>query len=191
MRRHPEGMSMKAMTKVLVAAAVTCLLSAPSAHAQGISGAATSTSGATCSGGGGTDGDCRNSSAFTANTSSTITSRYAWNINADTTVFSTHNTSGNAQHHVTFTATAPGGYRLDISSTRVGAMDRGSDASGCSGSADTSGVTGSSNIAIDQNPGNLNIADPGSIGAGGGDSDVPFNQSSGTATIFRVSNGVG
>ena len=104
---------MKAMTKVLVAAAVTCLLSAPSAHAQGISGAATSTSGATCSGGGSTDGDCRNSSAFTANTSSTITSRYAWNINADTTVFSTHNTSGNAQHHVTFTATAPAEVWID------------------------------------------------------------------------------
>ena len=51
-----------------------------------------------------------------------LTSRYAWNINADTGIFSTHDTSGNARHNVDFTATAPGGYRLDISTSRVGEL---------------------------------------------------------------------
>ena len=127
--------------------------------------------GFTCSGGASVDGDCQRSAAFTANTSSTFTSRYAWNINADTGVFSTHDTSSNAQHNITFTATAPGGYRLDISTSRVGALGRSSDASGCSGSADTSGVTGSSNIAL--NSGTLTIGDPGCITNGGGDANTP------------------
>ena len=71
--------------------------------------------------GGGADGDCRNSVSFsTANNGTTFTSRYAWNINSDTGVGSTHDTSGNAQHNVSFSATAAGGYRLDISTTRNG-----------------------------------------------------------------------
>src|SRR5205823_2632871 len=103
-------------------------------------------------------------------------------------IFSTHDTSGNAHHNVTFTASAPGGYRLDISEQRVGALGLRNDASGCSGSADTSGVTGSSNITL--NSGNLNLADPGSIGNTGTDTNIPFNQST-SGTIFRVSNNVG
>src|SRR5207248_4050498 len=83
---------------------------------------------------------------------------------------------------------APGGYRLDITENRVGAIGLRNDASGCSGSADTSGVTGSSNIAL--NSGNLNLGDPGSIGTTGTDTNIPFNQTT-TGTIFRVSNGVG
>ena len=68
-------------------------------------------------------------------------------------------------------------------------MGRSNDASGCSGSADTSGVTGSSNIGLSS--GTLNIADPGAIAAGGGDANTPYSQSSGTATVFNVSNGAG
>src|SRR5205823_3700338 len=98
---------------------------------------------------------------------STFTSRYAWNINADTTVASTHDTSGNAQHNVTFNATAVGGYRLDISTSRVGALGRSADASNCDGSADTSGVTGNSNVAIAGDGGSLGLGDPGIIGNGG------------------------
>src|SRR5689334_290962 len=101
-------------TSTLALAAVGLSLAATPVRAQ-LSGASTSTTGATCTGGGSTSGDCRNSSALTTNTSSQITSRYAWNINADVAVLSTHDTSGTAQHHVSFTATAPGGYRLDIS----------------------------------------------------------------------------
>jgi hypothetical protein len=165
------------------------LLAAAPARAT-LSGAAdTNFTGFTCSGGASSDGDCQRSAAFTVNTPTTFTSRYAWNVNADTIIFSTHDTSSNAQHNITFTATAPGGYRLDISTTRVGALGRSSDASGCDGSADTNGITGSSNVAL--NSGTLSIGDPGSIGNGGGDSNVPYNQSSGTAQIFRVSNGAG
>ena len=116
--------TIKAATVALAALAI--LARALPAGAQ-LTSAADSTAGATCSGGGGGDGDCRNSAAFTVScgaSCSTFTSRYAWNINADTTVASTHDTSGNAQHNVTFNATAVGGYRLDISTSRVGALGR-------------------------------------------------------------------
>ena len=142
-----------------------------------LSGASNSTTGATCSGGGGADGDCRNSVSFsTANNGTTFTSRYAWNINADTGIGSTHDTSGNAQHNVAFSATAAGGYRLDIATSRVGDINLINDASGCNGRSDTSGVTGSSNIALSS--GSLSLADPGAIGNGSGSATTPFGQSS-------------
>src|SRR5439155_990516 len=46
---------------------------------------------------------------------------------------------------------------------------------------------GSSNVALSS--GTLTLTDPGSIGNGGGDADVPFNQSS-SAVIMGTSNGV-
>src|SRR5881409_3961962 len=138
---------MKAMAKLLVGTAVTLMLSTPPVWAQ-LSGSTSNTTGATCSGGGSGDGDCRNSTQQLTNTGSTFRSRYAWNINADTTVFNTHDTSGNARHNVSFNATAPGGYRLDISTSRVGALGRSADASNCNGSADTSGTTGNSDVAL-------------------------------------------
>src|SRR5881398_1800363 len=181
--------TIKAATVALAALAI--LARALPAGAQ-LTSAADSTAGATCSGGGGGDGDCRNSAAFTVScgaSCSTFTSRYAWNINADTTVASTHDTSGNAQHNVTFNATAVGGYRLDISTSRVGALGRSADASNCDGSADTSGVTGNSNVAIAGDGGSLGLGDPGIIGNGGGDANTPYSQS-GSARIFRFSGGV-
>jgi hypothetical protein len=173
------------MKRIVGILTVMVSLSAASAWAQ-LSGSTSDTTGATCSGGGVGDGDCRNSTQQLTNTATTFQSRYAWNINADTGIFSTHDTSGSARHNVTFNATAPGGYRLDISTSRVGALGRSEDASNCSGSADTSGVTGNSNVAV--NSGTLGLADPGGISPGGGDANVPFSQSA-TATIFRVSNG--
>src|SRR6184192_3915666 len=181
--------TIKAATVALAALAI--LARALPAGAQ-LTSASDSTAGATCSGGGGGDGDCRNSAAFTVScgaSCSTFTSRYAWNINADTTVASTHETSGNAQHNVTFNATAVGGYRLDISTSRVGALGRSADASNCDGSADTSGVTGNSNVAIAGDGGSLGLGDPGIIGNGGGDANTPYSQS-GSARIFRFSGGV-
>src|SRR5262245_53368744 len=109
---------MKSMAKVVAVVAVMVVTST-SAWA-GLSGSSTSTSGASCSGGGSTDDDCLNSVSVITNNSTTYKTRYAWNINADTTIFSTHDTSGNAQHNVSFTVTAPGGYRLDITENRVG-----------------------------------------------------------------------
>jgi len=152
-----------------------------------LSSATNSTAGATCSGGGSSDGDCRNSVGFSvANNGTTFTSRYAWNINADVGVFSTHDTSGTGRHNVSFSATAPGAYRVQINTQRVGAMGRRSDAAGCDGASNTDGVSATTNIALTS--GSLTLADPGSIGNGGGDSNVPFNQSS-SAEIVRLSNG--
>src|SRR5882724_2762226 len=173
------------MKRIVGILTVMVSLCAAPAWAQ-LSGSTSNTTGATCSGGGSGDGDCRNSTQQLTNTGSTFQSRYAWNINADTTIFNTHDTSGSARHNVTFNATAPGGYRLDINTSRVGALGRSADASNCDGSADTSGVTGNSNVAL--NTGTLSLGDPGSIGTGGGDANTAFNQTS-TSIIFRVSNG--
>src|SRR5262249_1128969 len=121
------------------------------------------------------------------NDGTTFRTRYAWNINADIGAFSTQDVSGNAQHNLTFNASAVGGYRLDVTTTRNGDMNRISDIANCDRSADTSGVSGSSNVALSS--GTLSLADPGSIGNGGGDLEVPYGQGPSAATIFRVSNG--
>jgi hypothetical protein len=173
----------RTLTSLIVA---TGMLAAPAAWAQITSGTV-SAAGATCSGAGGVDGDCRNSAQTLTNNGTTFATRYAWNINADTGIFSTHDTSGNARHSLNFNATAAGGYRLDITTSRVGAMGRSNDASGCEGAADTGGVTGSTNIALSS--GSLDIGDPGAIGNGGSDTSTPYSQTSSPATIFRVSNG--
>src|SRR5206468_1554706 len=176
----------------LAGSLVVALLALCGARAQAqLTSAADSTAGATCSGGGGGDGDCRNSAAFTVScgaSCSTFTSRYAWNINADTTVASTHDTSGNAQHNVTFNATAVGGYRLDISTSRVGALGRSADASNCDGSADTSGVPGDSNVAIAGDGGSPGLGDPGLLGHGGRHANSPHSQR-GSPRIRRFSRG--
>ena len=102
-------MRCRALTIAFVAVLATLLPLSAMAQLASVSN---STTGATCSGGNSADGDCRNSVSFsTANNGTTFTSRYAWNINADTGGGSTHDTSGNAQHNVSFTATATGGYR--------------------------------------------------------------------------------
>src|SRR5690606_9306422 len=106
---HPRlVMSPRYALAVALLAALT-LLPPSQARAQ-LSSASNSTAGATCSGGSNGDGFCGNAVGFsTPNNGSTFTSRYAWNINADVGVFSTRDTSSNAQHNVSFNATAPGG----------------------------------------------------------------------------------
>ena len=159
-------------------------LAATSTRSQ-ISGATNSTTGATCSGGGSADGDCRNSVSFLLNNGTTLKSRYAWNINANTGVFSTHDTSGTAQHNIAFTATAPGGYQLDIATNRMGDLNRISDVLNCEGSADTSSITGTSDLALSS--GTLSLADPGDI-SNGGSTTESFNQNR-AATIFPGEGG--
>jgi len=170
------------------AALVLAAIALPAAAFAQLSSVTHSTTGATCGGGSNSDGDCRNSVGFSSpNNGTTFTSRYAWNINADVGVASTRDTSGNAQHNVAFNATAPGGYRLQIDVQRVGAMGRRNDLAGCDGASNTSGTTGGSNIAL--NSGSLSLGDPGSIGNGGDDTNVPYNNST-SAQILRASNGV-
>jgi hypothetical protein len=173
--------------RFLLLGCVAGLALASPAHAL-ISGASSSNGGSTCSGGNNADGFCGSSTSVPVNNGSTLQSRYAWNINADTAVFSTRDTSGTAQHNVGFTATAPGGYRLDIATQRIGMLQRNDDAPNCDGQAHTSGISGSSNIAL--NSGTLSLSSPADIGNGGGDNQIPFNQSS-SAFILRASNNVG
>ncbi len=163
------------------------LLAAVPAHAQSISSASASTTGSTANGGD-TDGSVRSSVAVQINDGTTFKTRYAWNISADTTVGSTKDSNGTAKHNLTFNVTAPGGYRLDITQQRVGMVQRNSDASGCSGSADISSVTGTFTTGTLAS-GSLNLSDPGGVTAGGGDSQTPFTQNA-SASITNASNGV-
>ncbi len=158
---------------------------AGSAAAQ-LSAASSSNAGSTCSGANNSDGFCGSVTTLPTNTSTQIQSRYAWMLNADVGVASTRDTSGNAQHNVTFNATAPGGYRLDITTSRSGDMNRFSDVSGCDGRAAIGGVSGSSNFALSS--GSLALSDPADLGNGGSTTSSPISQS-GSATLFRVSNG--
>src|SRR5262249_42543122 len=133
---------------------------------------------------------CGFSRAFTANTSTTFTSRYAWNVNADTGVGSTRDESGSAQHNLSFSATAPGGYRLDITTSRVGMIQRNSDLARRAGQAHTSGISGTSNVALSS--GTLSLGSPADVGNGGGDNQIGFGPpgQATSAVIFRTSNNV-
>src|SRR4029077_13876819 len=120
-------------------------------------------------------------------TATSFQSRYAWNINADTSAGSTHDTSGNAQHNVTFSAVAPGSYTVTITEQRLGDINLVNDTAGCNGSADTGGVGFGTNIALTS--GNLGLADPGQIGNTGATQSQSISQSV-SGTICRVSNTV-
>src|SRR4051794_16208146 len=89
------------VASIAVALVATTWFAARPAAAQ-ITSASSNTTGATCSGGGGSGGDCRNSTSLPTNNGTTLQSRYAWNINADVGTASTHDTSGNAQHNISF-----------------------------------------------------------------------------------------
>ncbi len=167
--------------------AVALAMTAVPAAAQ-LSGSAVTTAGSSCTGANNSSGFCGFSASVVTSTGVTFATRYAWNINADVGAFTTRDTSSSAQHNLSFTATAVGGYQLSIATSRVGDMNRLSDLLLCSGSADTGAIAGSSNITL--TTGALGLADPGGIGTGGGTTTVPFSQA-GAATICRTSNGVG
>jgi hypothetical protein len=163
--------------------AVAALASPAAAQLSAISG---STSGSSCTSNS-ADRFCGFSRGTTASSGTSFTSRYAWNVNADVGALSTSDASGTASHNLSFSATAVGGYRIDVTTSRVGALGRISDLLNCEGSADTSGVSGSSNVGLAS--GTLSLSDPGVISNGGGDTNTPYSQGS-SATIFRESNGV-
>jgi hypothetical protein len=169
---------------MVIAATAIVLVAAAPAFAQ-LSGSNTTGTTGTCGGVNDANGFCGFSVGTQTNTGAQFKSRYAWNINADTGALSTKDISGTSTHHVNVNATAPGGYRLDISTQRTGDMNRVTDTLNCDGSADTTGVTGTSNVALSS--GTISLADPGSIGNGSG-TDLPYNQTS-SATILQVSNG--
>ncbi|MGH7786892.1 MAG: hypothetical protein ACRERC_08500, partial [Candidatus Binatia bacterium] len=152
-----------------------------------LSGGASNSSGSSCTGANNADGSCAFSTQLQVNTGAQVKSRYAWNINADVGAFTTRDTSSSAKHNVSFSATAVGGYRLDVGTTRLGDMNRVDDLLNCSGAADTTGITGASNVALGS--GSITLADPGNVATGGGSTSIPFSQSS-SAQIFQVSNSV-
>jgi hypothetical protein len=170
---------------VLAGAAVAALLGVAPARAQ-ISGVSSSNAGSFCSQANGTTGFCGSSTSLVTSTSTQFTSRFAWNLNADSETATARDTSGGAQHNVSFTVTSPGAYRLDVTSALVGAMTRLSDAAGCRGAADISFVNGTTDATVSE--GTLFSLDPGEVEDGTGDATVPFSTST-TAVIYGVSNG--
>src|SRR5262245_55894788 len=176
-------------SRVLAATVLTgaLLIAAGPAAAQSISGFSATTAGSTGNNGNG-DGATTASVATQVNTATQVKSRFAWNVNADTGVFSTRDQSGNAQHNVSFSVTAPGSYRLTVATQRTGDMNLVNDLIGCNGSVETSGVTGSFTGGTLQS-GSLSLADPGSIGNTDTTVSTPFNQTA-SAFINRASNGV-
>jgi hypothetical protein len=173
--------------RVLVAVVASLSLWAGSARAQ-ISGASVNNSGSSCSSGNNGDAFCGSSTQTLTNNGTTLATRYAWNVNADIGALSTRDMAGTAAHHVAFTATAPGGYRLNISTSRAGMVQRNSDVLNCEGQAHISSFTGSSNIALAS--GTLSIASGLDVGNGTGNNQLTLSGSS-AAVINRVSNGVG
>src|SRR5262245_44985505 len=107
-RRHSCSSTRVPLAGVVLAVLVSLTLLPASARAQ-ITAAGSSTTGSTCTGANNADGFCGNSTSIPINNGTTFQSRYAWNINADVGAGSTRDTSGNAQHNMSFTATAPGG----------------------------------------------------------------------------------
>jgi cysteine-rich repeat protein len=171
----------------MIAATLTSIIPASSVHAQSISSASASTAGSTGNGGD-SDGSRLSSVNIQVNNGSQFKTRFAWNVSADVGVFSTRDQSGNAQHNLSFNVTAPGAYFLTVDTQRTGDMNRRNDASGCDGSADISGVSGSQSGGT-LTSGTLSLGDPGSIGNGGSTTSGPINQSA-SARIDDVSNGV-
>lgn len=174
-------------TRVVALVALLVVLGrADSVLAQFILNRGGSTTGSTCTGGGSPEGDCR-FFRHQVGADGSYTSRYAWNINADAAAAGVHDTSGTAVHNVTFTVTAPGGYRLLINSKREGSLSRVADDAGCNGAADTSGVVGTSDVPLSW--GTLDLPDPDAIPSGGGNATLDIDQFAG-GYLYGVSNGV-
>src|SRR5579862_4041127 len=142
----------------LVALAIG-LLFCRTAFAQ-LSAQSTNSTGSSCSGGSDGNGDCRFSTSELIKNSTQYKVRYAWNINADVGILSTRDESGSATHHVLVTAVAPGAYQLAVLQNFVGDMNVNSDAPGCDGRADTTGITGTQSGGT-VSGGTLSVSDPG------------------------------
>ncbi|MDZ7379218.1 MAG: hypothetical protein ONB06_07710, partial [candidate division KSB1 bacterium] len=161
--------------------AVLCVyaLALPGTTLGQISGFNVSTAGSAGSPGNNSDGFTGFSVAKQIETGTQIRSRYAFNVNADVGIFSTRDQYGTAQHNMSFVVTTPGGYRLDVVQSLVGAREVNSDAVGCDGSTSMSGVSGSQSGGSSVT-GSLSIGAPpsGSFSLGA------------NASIYGTSNGV-
>ncbi|MGH7789394.1 MAG: hypothetical protein ACRERC_21160, partial [Candidatus Binatia bacterium] len=171
----------------MVLTAAVMLWSAQSADAQGLSSGASTSAGSSCTGANNADGFCGFVTTVPTNTAATVVSRYAWNINADVGTLTTRDTSSNASHNVSFTATAPGSYQVALQSDRIGMVQRNDDLLNCNGQAHMSALSSSSNIALTTGALTHAAVD---VNNGTGNQQTAVSQSA-NATILRLSNGVG
>ncbi len=162
---------------VLAAATASAQISAVTQNATGSSG----------SPGNNVDGSTTFGSTVTLNTGTSLQTRHSFNVNADIGALSTRDQNGTAVHNVSFSATAPGGYRLDLSTNRVGDLNRNSDVVNCDGNASMSGMSASATPVLTS--GSLAIGTAPSLGVGGSTTSSPFSHTA-TGTLFRVSNNV-
>ena len=124
--------------------------------------------------------------AVQSSSASAFTVRYAEVVGEDAGAFSGGSIGQNSDYTISFTATAPGGYKLVVSTSLSGAFTEVDDGDGPA-NADVSGVTGSftgGSLAS----GSLSLSDPGRLDSNNG-GNVGFNPTS-TAVITGVSNGV-
>lgn len=126
-----RGIALKFSVTGLVALAVA-FTQLGSAFAQ-ITSPSSTNGGSSCNAGNSSDTFCGSSTSLPINNGTTLQSRYAWNINADVGILTTRDQGGNAQHNVSFNATAPGSYRLDIATQRQGIVQRNDDLVNCRG----------------------------------------------------------
>ena len=182
-------MSIQHRTTVFVCAVAALLgMGLSRADAQ-VSGAANGTAGSSCSAANGNDRSCQFSVGAVTSGPTTVSSRYRWNISTDVGTLGNTSMSGTAQHNVSFNVTVNGGYRIDLSQQRLGALRRVDDCGficvGDNGGAAVSGVAGSQTGGT-LTSGSLNLADVADNPGKGVTFEINQTQA---ATIHAVSNG--
>lgn len=112
---------------------------------------------------------------------STVLSRLRFNINADRPpVGEALLRTAQISHELRFRVYSPAPYSLVVSTALVGELRQRSDAAGCVGFADISGVAGESDRALSS--GSLSLDDPGVLEVGPGDRSIDVLKD-GVATI--------
>ncbi len=124
--------------------------------------------------------------AVQSSSATSFTVRYAEVVGEDAGAFSGGSIGQNSDYTISFTATAPGGYQLIVSTSLSGAFTEVDDGDGPA-NADVSAVTGSF-TGGSLTSGSLSLPDPGRLDSNNG-GDVGFHPTS-SAVITGVSNGV-
>jgi hypothetical protein len=179
----------------LIAVAIAVSVSAGTARAQTISNLSIVKNGTNSADEGSSSNpryDRRSTAQIVSSDADSFDARYAFVVAADYDGFqllgATRTESLTTSYTITFQVTAPGAYKLNISTALRGDLNRIADGSGGNASADIGAVSGGQTGGTVAS-GSLGLADPGSLGNGGGAGNLVFNQS-GSAVITGVSNGV-
>ena len=178
----------------LIAAAITLSVGAGAAHAQSIGNLSVAKGGTNSADEVGT-GNPRfqraSVAAVQSSTSTSFTTRYSFLVAADYDGFqilgASRTESLTAAYTISFQATAPGAYKLNLSSNILGDINRIADGGGGNSQGSINNTTGAQTGGTVAS-GSLNLGNPGDLGNGGGAGNVVFSQST-TAVITGVSNG--